>query len=184
MAARVPDALRLPAAPLLAAVERAAHGRGVTPSSLLGNTGYQTYARAHRAGTVTLRQAEATCDRLGCHPYELYGAAYQRLSLTSAPGPLDPDATVTAWHEATCTRPGCGRPIRPGDPVGLVRDVGPCCAACCRLGAHKAPAPPRPVSSPGTAGAGRRRPGRRRSAPGSASATAATAIPRPREGAA
>jgi hypothetical protein len=158
MAAPIPDALRLRAAPLLAAVERAARGRGVTPRALLGNTGYQTFARARLAGTVTLRQAEATCDRLGCHPYELYGAAYQRLALASAPGPLDPDATVTAWHDATCARPGCGRPIRPGHPVGLVSDVGPCCAACCGLDAHKAHE--------------------------SAGATAATATPRPRESAA
>ncbi len=68
MAAPIPEALRLPAAPLLVAVERAARGRGVTPSALLGNTGYQTYARARQADTVTLQQAEATCDRLGCHP--------------------------------------------------------------------------------------------------------------------
>ncbi len=180
MAARVPDALRLPAGPLLAAVERAARGRGVTPNALLGTTGYRAYARARQAGTVTLHQAEATCDRLGCHPYELYGTAYQRLALASAPGPLDPDATITAWHDATCTRPGCGRPIRPGDPVGLVAEVGPCCAACCGLDALKAPTP----RSLGPARAGRRRPGRRRSAPGSARATAATPTPRPREGAA
>jgi hypothetical protein len=158
MAAPIPEALRLPAAPLLAAVDRAAGDRGVTPSALLGTTGYQAYARARLAGTVTVRQAEATCDRLGCHPYELYGAAYQRLALASAPGPLDPDATVTAWHDTTCARPGCGRPIHPGHPVGLVSDVGPCCAACCGLDAHKAHE--------------------------SAGATAATATPRPRESAA
>ena len=92
--APVPAALRLPAAPLLAAVDRAARGRGVTPSALLGNTGYQAYVRARRAGTVTLRQAEDTCDRLGCHPYELYGAAYQRLALAAVPGPLTPDAEI------------------------------------------------------------------------------------------
>ncbi len=176
--APVPAALRLPAAPLLAAVDRAARGRGVTPSALLGNTGYQAYVRARRAGTVTLRQAEDTCDRLGCHPYELYGAAYQRLALASAPGPLGPDATITAWHQAVCARPGCGRPVRPGEPVGLVGGVGPCCAACCGLGAQ-APAPPRPARTPGPARGGR--PARRCPAPGSARATAA---PRPREGAA
>jgi hypothetical protein len=175
----VPDALRLPAAPLLAAVERAARGRGVSPSALLGNTGYHAYARARRAGAVTLRQAEATCDRLGCHPYELYGNAYQRLALSSAPGPLEPVATVTAWHQAVCARAGCGRPIGPGDPVGLVRDVGSCCAACCGLDGQAAPA----RRTIGPARAGRRRPGRRRSAPGSTRATAAVTS-RPREGAA
>jgi hypothetical protein len=175
MAVLIPGTLRLPAAPLLAAVDRAARGRGATPSALLGNTGHHAYVRARQDGTVTLYQAEELCDLLGCHPYELYGAAYQRLALSSAPGPLDPDATVTAWHEATCARPGCGRPIRPADPVGLVTDVGPCCAACCGLDAQSAPC------RPGTARAGRRRPRRRYPAPGSASATAA---PRPREGAA
>jgi hypothetical protein len=129
----VPEALRLPAGQLLAAVDQAAHRRGTTPRALLDPTGYQAYARARRAGTVTLHQAEATCDRLGCHPYELYGAAYQRLALSSVPGPLEPEATVTAWHQSVCARAGCGQPIDPGDLVGLVRDVGPCCAACCGL---------------------------------------------------
>src|SRR5919197_2654827 len=129
----IPEALRLPAGPLLAAVERAARGRGLSTTALLGNTGQQAYARARAAGTVTLAQVEATCDRLGCHPYELYGPAYQRLALCSVPGPLEPEATVTAWHQASCARPGCGRPIRPGEPVGLVTDVGPCCAGCCGL---------------------------------------------------
>jgi hypothetical protein len=178
MAAAVPAALRLPAAPLLAAVERAARGRGVSPTALLGNTGYHAYARARLAGTVTLRQAEATCDRLGCHPYELYGAAYQRLALSSIPGPLEPDATVTTWHQAGCARAGCGRPIGPGEPVGLVAEVGPCCAACCDLGAHNAAG-----RDLGAAGSGRRRPRHRRSAAVGAPATA-TATTRPREGAA
>ncbi len=128
-----PEALRLPAAPLLAAVDRAARGRGTSLTGLLGNTGVHAYTRARRAGTISLGQAEDLCDRLGCHPYELYGQAYQRLELTSVPGPLEADATVPAWHEAVCARPGCGRAIRPGDLVGLVADVGPCCAACCGL---------------------------------------------------
>jgi hypothetical protein len=165
----VPEALRLPAAPLLAAVEQAARGRGVSPAALLGNTGYHAYARARQRGTVTLRQAEGLCDLLGCHPYELYGAAYQRLALSSIPGPLEPDATVTAWHQAICARAGCGRPIGPGEPVGLVAEVGPCCAVCCDLGAHNAPARR-------DLGAGRRRPWRQR--------PAATVTARPREGAA
>jgi hypothetical protein len=174
----VPEALRLPAAPLLAAVEQAARGRGVSTTALLGNTGYHAYARARQDGTVTLRQAEATCDRLGCHPYEPYGAAYQRLALASALGPLDPEVTVTARHQATCDRPGCGRLIRPGDPVGLVSDIGACCAACCGLDAHNAPRQP---ACPGHAG--RRRPDPRSAAPGSARATAAVTAG-PREGAA
>jgi hypothetical protein len=129
----VPEALRLPAGPLLAAIDQAAHERGVSPSALLGNTGQQGYARARQAGTVTLQVAEAICDRLGCHPYELYGPAYQRLAVCSGPGPLEAEVTVTAWHPACCARPGCDRPIQPGELVGLVGDVGPCCARCCGL---------------------------------------------------
>jgi len=174
--AAVPAALRLPAAPLLAAVEQAARGRGVRPSALLGNTGYHAYARARRAGTITLRQAEATCDRLGCHPYELYGTAYQRLALSSAPGPLEPDVTVTAWHRAVCARAGCGRPIGPGEPVGLVAEVGPCCAACCGLDNHDTPTR-RDLSA-----AAADRPRRRPAAVGVRAIATVTA--RPREGAA
>src|SRR6266540_4431082 len=129
-----PAALRLPAGPLLAAVDQAAEGRGRSRQRLLGEAGHAAYRRVRRAGTASLRQVEDLCDRLGCHPYELYGAAYQRLALAAVPGPLTPDAVVTAWHEARCGRPGCGRPIRPGERVGLVGEVGACCAACCDLG--------------------------------------------------
>jgi hypothetical protein len=126
-----PAALRLPAAPLLAAVDRAAHGH--SPRRLLGEAGHAAYRRVRRAGTASLRQVEDLCDRLGCHPFELYGQAYQRLALSSVPGPLTADVVVTAWHPAVCDRPGCGRPIRPGEVVGLVGEVGACCAACCDL---------------------------------------------------
>ena len=133
----VPEALRLPAAPLLAAVGQAAHDRRTSISDLLGKSGQKAYARARAAGTATLGQVEDTCDRLGCHPYQLYGPAYQRLAIAAVPGPLDPEVTVTAWHQAACARPGCDRPIQPGEPVGLVGDVGPCCAGCCGLDRHQ-----------------------------------------------
>jgi hypothetical protein len=133
-----PEALRLPAAPLLAAVDQAAHDGRTSVSDLLGKTGQKAYARA-RAGSITLAQVEAVCDRLGCHPYELYGPAYQRLALASSSGPLEPEVTVTAWHLATCSRPGCARLIRPGELVGLVADIGPCCAGCCGLNRSASP---------------------------------------------
>jgi hypothetical protein len=78
----VPEALRLPAAPLLAAVDQATHDRRTSVTDLLGKSGQKVYARARSAGAATLAQVEAVCDRLGCHPYELYGAAYQRLALS------------------------------------------------------------------------------------------------------
>jgi hypothetical protein len=140
MAAYAPtrEALRLPAGPLLATVDQAAGDRGVSVSELLGNTGQKLYARARQAGAATLAQVEGICDRLGCHPFELYGPAYQRLAVCSGPGSLEPEVTVTAWHEATCARPGCAQPIQPGELVGLVGDVGPCCASCCGLNRHQA----------------------------------------------
>jgi hypothetical protein len=141
----IPEALRLPADPLVAAVDQAAHDRGISTSDLLGNSGQKAYSRARAAGTATLTQVEAMCDRLGCHPYELYGPAYQRLALAGGPGPLEPEVTVTAWHEAACARPDCTRPIRVGEPVGLVAEVGPCCAACCGLNQH--PASPEPADA-------------------------------------
>jgi DNA-binding Xre family transcriptional regulator len=131
-----PEALRLPAEPLLAAVDQAAGDRGVSVSELLGNTGQKHYARARQADTVTLDQVERICDRLGCHPFELYGPAYQLLAIAAAPGPLEPEVTVTAWHQTACARPGCAQPIQPGEMVGLVGDVGPCCAPCCGLDRH------------------------------------------------
>jgi hypothetical protein len=128
-----PAALRLPAGLLLAAVDQAAHGRGRSPRRLLGEAGHAAYRRVRRTGTASLRQVEDICDLLGCHPFELYGQAYQRLALAAGPGPLTPNAVVTAWHQAACDRPGCGQPIRPGEPVGLVGEVGACCGACCDL---------------------------------------------------
>ena len=127
----VPEALRLPAAPLLAAVDQAAHDRRTSVSDVLGKSGQKAYARARAVRKVTLAQVETVCDRLGCHPYELYGPAYQRLALASGSGPLEPEVTVTAWQQAACARPGCHKSIRPGELVGLVADVGPCCAGCC-----------------------------------------------------
>jgi hypothetical protein len=144
----IPEALRLPAAALLAAVDQAAHDRRTSVSDLLGKSGQKAYARARAVGNVTLAQVETVCDRLGCHPHELYGPAYQRLALASGSGPLEPEVTVTAWHLAACTWPGCARPISPGETVGLVADVGPCCAACCGLDPEDAKAPPATSTTP------------------------------------
>jgi hypothetical protein len=128
-----PAAMRLPAGPLVTAVTEATRlpGRGLR--WVLGSAGSACYRRVCRTGTASLRQVEDLCDRLGCHPYELYGQAYQRLALTAIPGPLTPEVVVIAWHEAVCGRPDCARPIHPGERVGLVGEVGACCAGCCDL---------------------------------------------------
>jgi hypothetical protein len=143
----IPEALRLPAGPLLAAVDQAAGDRHVSVSGLLGNSAQKAYARVQAAGSATLAQVETVCDQLGCHPYELYGPAYQRLALTAGPCPLEPEVTVTAWHPASCARPGCHRPIQPGELVGLVADVGPCCARCCGLDPHQTQRAEAPAAS-------------------------------------
>jgi hypothetical protein len=130
---RNPAATRLPAGPLVDAVTEAARTRQRGLRRLLGSAGHACYRRARRTGTASLRQVEDLCDRLGCHPYELYGHAYQRLALAEVPGPLTPEVVVTAWHAAVCGRPGCARPIHPGERVGLVGEVGTCCAGCCDL---------------------------------------------------
>jgi hypothetical protein len=128
-----PAAMRLPAGPLVAAVTEAGRRRQRGLRQVLGSAGHAAYRRVRRTGTASLRQVEDLCDRLGCHPYELYGQAYQRLALAGVPGPFTPEVVVTAWHEAVCGRPGCGRPIQPGERVGLVGEVGACCAGCCDL---------------------------------------------------
>jgi len=40
---------------------------------------------------------------------------------------------VTAWYPTLCRNPGCGHRSVVGEPVGLVAEVGPCCAACTGL---------------------------------------------------
>jgi hypothetical protein len=128
-----PAAMRLPADPLVAAVTETTRQRRCGLNRLLGSAGSATYRRVRRSGTASLRQVEDLCDRLGCHPYQLYEQAYQRLALAAIPGPLSPEVVVTAWHAAACGRPGCARPIHPGERVGLVGEVGACCAGCCDL---------------------------------------------------
>ncbi len=47
--------------------------------------------------------------------------------------PLRPMAVVAAWYPTLCRHPACGYRSDPGEPVGLVSQLGPCCAACCTL---------------------------------------------------
>jgi len=42
-------------------------------------------------------------------------------------------AVVAAWYPTLCRHPACGYRSDPGEPVGLVSQLGPCCAACCTL---------------------------------------------------
>jgi hypothetical protein len=47
--------------------------------------------------------------------------------------PLRPMAVVVAWYPTLCHHPACGYRPDPGEPVGLVSRLGPCCAGCCAL---------------------------------------------------
>jgi hypothetical protein len=87
---------RLPAAPLVAAIERhpaIGKPRRGWPTRLrqyAGSNGAAAYRRAAREGWVTLRSLEALCDRFGWHPRELYGDAYDRAALAGCPPDFDP----------------------------------------------------------------------------------------------
>ena len=88
------SATRLPAGPLLAAVD-AAVGRprpGWTTRLrwAVGESGMRAYERAQRVGSVTLREVERVCDRMGWHPRELYGDAYDAAAFAGRPAGFDP----------------------------------------------------------------------------------------------
>jgi hypothetical protein len=87
---------RLPAAPLLAAIER--HPAIGKPRrswktrlrQQAGKGGAEAYRRAARDGWVSLTVLERLCDAFGWHPRELYGDAYDRAALTGRPPDFDP----------------------------------------------------------------------------------------------
>jgi hypothetical protein len=87
---------RLPAAPLVAAVERhpaiAKPRRGwkTRLRRLAGKAGVGAYQRAVRDGWVSLRALERLCDAFGWHPRELYGDAYDRAALAGHRPDFDP----------------------------------------------------------------------------------------------
>lgn len=67
---------RLPAEPLVAAVEARLRKQGTSRKRLLGSNGRTAYPRVRAEGTVTARMAAQLCAALGLDPRELYGAAY------------------------------------------------------------------------------------------------------------
>lgn len=87
---------RLPAAPLLAAVEQhpavRARWRGwkTRLRRQAGKAGVRAYQQAARDGWATLRTVERLCDAFGWHPRELYGDAYDRAALAGHRPDFDP----------------------------------------------------------------------------------------------
>jgi hypothetical protein len=77
---------RLPAAPLLQAVQQRARRRRQSLRELLGPELFGAYGNAHTSGTISLVTLERFCDEvLGWHPRMLYGDAYDQASIASHP---------------------------------------------------------------------------------------------------
>ncbi len=106
--------LRLPSAPLLAAIEERIHvGAWVvderTPSraqalgALLDQAMSRAYYRALAEGSLTVQAVEQFCDLFEWHPRELYGDAYDRTAFGGLPADFDPwaDLPLTASDART-----------------------------------------------------------------------------------
>lgn len=80
---------RLDAAPVLMALELRVKRRGTTVWQYLEGRAdlRQAYRRGMNRGTMALEVVENFCDLLGCHPFELYGSAYDE-SFTPRQRPL------------------------------------------------------------------------------------------------
>jgi hypothetical protein len=87
---------RLPAGPLLAAIER--HPAIRKPQAgwksrlrrYAGKGGATAYRQAARDGLVSLTTLEQLCDAFGWHPRELYGDAYDRAAFAGRSSRFDP----------------------------------------------------------------------------------------------
>jgi hypothetical protein len=98
--------VRLPAAPLLKAINRRLGATWTTlfdadqPSESLeeqlGGDGHRAYTRMVAEGTATLHTIEKICDLFGWHPYQVYGAAYDEAAFKGAPADFDPWEGVAA----------------------------------------------------------------------------------------
>jgi hypothetical protein len=89
-------ARRLPAGPLLAAIDRhprvrrSQWGWRTRLEQYAGKGGMAAYRQAARTGWVTLRSLEGLCDAFGWHPRELYGDAYDHAALAGRSPDFDP----------------------------------------------------------------------------------------------
>jgi hypothetical protein len=87
---------RLPAGPLLAAIERhpavrkPQRGWKARLRQYAGTGAAEAYKLAARDGRVSLTTLERLCDRFGWHPRELYGDAYDQAAFAGRPPDLDP----------------------------------------------------------------------------------------------
>jgi hypothetical protein len=80
------DRNRLPAAPVLQAIQRRARVRRQSLRQLLGPELFSTYGNAQATGTISLLTLERFCDEvLGWHPRMLYGEAYDHAAIAPHP---------------------------------------------------------------------------------------------------
>ncbi len=98
---RVPvDRRRLPAAPLLEAVDTYAERRQRPVEELLDDTLLRVLRDAERSGTVTVGSGERCCDALGWHPRMVWGDAYDQAIADDTPHTATaPAGTATAWRQ-------------------------------------------------------------------------------------
>jgi hypothetical protein len=80
------DHHRLPAAPVLHALQQRARLRRQSLRELLGPELFGAYGNAHTSGTINLVTLERFCDKiLGWHPRMIYGEAYDQATLPPSP---------------------------------------------------------------------------------------------------
>jgi hypothetical protein len=87
---RSPNQQRLPAGPLLGAVGSYATRRQLSLELLFDQAARRTLSRGRQSGELTLNAVEKLCERLGLHPRELYGDAYDRAAFTYVAGRPEP----------------------------------------------------------------------------------------------
>ncbi len=98
---RVPvDRRRLPAAPLLEAVDTYAERRQQPVEELLGDALQRVLRDAQRSGTITVGSGERCCDALGWHPRMVWGDTYDQAIADDSPHTATaPPGTATAWRQ-------------------------------------------------------------------------------------
>src|SRR6266487_3374209 len=98
---RVPvDRRRLPAGPLLEAVDAYAARRQQPVEELLDDALQRVLRDATRSGTITVGSAERCCDALGWHPRMLWGEVYDQAITDDTPHTATaPPGTATAWRQ-------------------------------------------------------------------------------------
>ncbi len=85
-----PNRQHLPAAPLVTAVNSYANRRQLSLEALFDQAGRRALQRGRQTGELTLAAVEDFCDRLGLHPRQLYGDAYDRAAFTYVARRLEP----------------------------------------------------------------------------------------------